>query len=223
MRQPWRTKVRTIFTALVWAMSLNILWLGGTAAGLFLFGAGPASVASSDVIQRRLQGEKFSQVQAFWGSYRRNFSRGNAAGISLIVIAATLVQGWMHYSVQLTFRAQLIASLVALVSLLFAGTVCYVFPMFSRGAASPVECFVGAARHALCRLPQTVLMLIATVGLGYISLNLPLDACFLSFSLWFLMVAWFSRNLSVGIENTAETMTATAQAEALRKSWALAR
>lgn len=223
MKQSWMAKIRAIFAALIWAVSLNLLWLGGAAAGLFLFGAGPASMALSEVIQRRLQGEKFSQVQTFYGSYRRNFARGNAAGVPLIVIAVALFHGWMHYSVQLNFGAQLIASLVALASLLLAGTLCYIFPMFSRGDASPLDCFVGAARHAICHLPQTVFMLMATVGMAYLSLRLPLVAGLLSFSLWFLMVAWFCRNLSVSAEHPAAPRAMPSQVETLGNPLVFAR
>ena len=58
-------------------------------------------------------------------------------------------------------------------------------------------------------------MLMATAGMAYLSLRLPLVAGLLSFSLWFLMVAWFCRNLSVSAEHTSATRATPSQAETL--------
>lgn len=190
MNAVWASKAYSLFDTLLWIACLNLLWLGFTLGGLVLFGAGPSTIAAHELVRRRVQGDVAPLTRAFWHSYRHNFVRGNVLGVTVIVVGTMLLSNWKYFSVELTFTAQLISVVVALLALIFTAAVCYLFPMYVRYELPVLRYFLQSSRFALRYLASTVLLLFVTVAIGYVSLLLPGLILFFSIGIWLYLVGW---------------------------------
>ncbi len=86
----WALRLHAACDWILWAMTLNVLWLVFTLAGAVVLGAAPASVAAAHVTRRRLRGESFPVWRAFAGTWRREF-RGAHIVVTPALIVATLL------------------------------------------------------------------------------------------------------------------------------------
>lgn len=198
----WTAKAYSLFDTLLWIACLNLLWLGFTLGGLVIFGAGPSTIAAHELVRRRVQGDVAPLARAFWETYRRSFIRGNILGVTAIFVGTMLFVNWKYFSVELTFTAQLISVVVAFVSIIFAATICYLFPMYVRYQLPILQYFLQSSRFALRYLAGTVLLLFVTVAVGYVSMLLPGLIPFFSIGVWIFLVGWLCEKFFTANDKT---------------------
>ncbi|MBW4093902.1 MAG: DUF624 domain-containing protein [Acidobacteria bacterium] len=190
MNSTLTAKAYSLFDTLAWIACLNLLWLVFSLLGLFFFGVGPSTVAAHDLVRRRVRGDVFPPLRTFWRSYRQNFIRGNALGLPVLLVGAMLAVNWVNFSAHAGFAPQFISVVVLVLALLFAATVCYMFPLYVRYELPVLHYVSKSSKFALTHLAGTVLLLVVTVAIGYASLRLPGLIPFFSFGAWFYVVGW---------------------------------
>lgn|SRR5690625_3119973 len=65
---------------------LNLLWIVFTLMGLFFFGLFPATIAMFTVLRKIVLNEEFKLFRLFWGTYKKEFFKGNLIGLVLVLI-----------------------------------------------------------------------------------------------------------------------------------------
>ena len=80
---------------------LNILWWLGTAAGLIIFGIGPATAAALAVLRQYIRGNHYYKsiniLRMFWNEYREKFLQKALLGAGYAAIGAMLFVNFAAY------------------------------------------------------------------------------------------------------------------------------
>lgn len=159
---------------------INLLWVLGTAAGLGILGAFPASRAATRLLMALLRGQPSERlVGDFWDGYRNDYWRSNLLGVPFWVLAALGLADLQVFrlgaaagdtvatALLIPFILVVSGSAVALAFLLAVGlrfdddilaTWRFVFlaPFFSRGTSLAILLTVGA--FLACTLQWPILV-----------------------------------------------------------------
>lgn len=183
-------KAYSFFDTLLWIACLNLAWIAFTCCGLVIFGIGPSLVAAHELIRRHVRGESVPVVRGFARSFARNFVRGNALGLPVVLVAAMLMLNWRFFADGLTIGSQAVAGGIFVISLIFAATVCYLFPMFARYELPLPLYFLTSSRFALRHLAGSALLLFVTAAAVFASGAVPGLIPFFSIGAWMYAVGW---------------------------------
>lgn len=132
---------------------------------------GPALSAAYYVALKEVRDEEGYLLKSFWKSFKQNFRQGFI--IELIIIAVATL---LYYDITIVYRLEysepsIIWNLLFYVLLgflvLVIATVIYVFPMLAKFDNKILKLMVNSLLMAVKHLPQTIIMVIITVGLTY--------------------------------------------------------
>lgn len=164
-----------LYTGTVWISRLtivNLLWILFTLLGFVVFGIGPASTAMAVVINKWVLGEEeFSTYRIFKDVYKRYFIKSNI--IFLLLALIVFISSFNLYFTlihKLPYMLVAIAGAFLLLSILIA---LIIFPTFVNTNNSITELFKTALVFTLSYPLNTLIILIAVVGLIIIQLFMP--------------------------------------------------
>ncbi|WP_251041872.1 YesL family protein [Arthrobacter sp. ISL-30] len=184
------SRAYTFFDTLAWIACLNVLWLVFTLAGGVVFGVGPSCAAAAVLVRRRIQGDAASLLRGFPREYFRNFLKGNALGLPMIMVAAALVLNWQYFSSGWDLGSQIAAAGVFLASIFAIAVFCYVFPMFARYELSVPGFFLTSSRFAMRHLAGTAILLFVTAAAVFACTAVPGIIPFFGIGGWLYVTGW---------------------------------
>jgi uncharacterized membrane protein YesL len=180
----------TLFDTLLWIACLNVLWIVFTVLGGVVLGVGPSTVAAHVLVRDKVRGNAVPLIRRFACEYFKNFAKGNALGLPVLVVAVALTLNWGYFSAGWDLGSQ-VASAAILVAVLFAaGAVCYLFPMFARYQLPLAQYFVMSSRFAMRHLAGTAILLFVTAAAVFACRSLPGLVPFFGVGAWLYVTGW---------------------------------
>ena len=143
---------------------------------------GPALSAAYYVALKEVKNEEGYVFKSFLKAFKQNFRQGFL--IELITFGAA---GLLYFDLSITYRwahseQSIFANLLFYVLLGFFVVVMaiflYIFPMLAKFDNKTIKLVVNSLVMAMKHLPQTVIMLVITGYLGYITFSFPLFIVF---------------------------------------------
>ncbi|MEV7133909.1 DUF624 domain-containing protein [Arthrobacter sp. NPDC093128] len=183
-------KAYSFFDTLLWIACLNLLWIVFSLAGVGVFGAGPATAAAHILVRRRVRGEAAPLFRAFTKEFRRNFGRGNALALPVMLAGAALALNWNYFSGSGDLLSQLMAAGVFVGAIFLVAAVCHIFPMFARYELPLPQYLLMSSRFALRHLAGTAILLFVTAAALFASQALPGLIPFFSIGAWLYVTGW---------------------------------
>jgi len=211
----WALRIHAACDWVLWAVTMNVLWIAFTVAGGIVLGASPAAVAAADLTRRRLRGDLFPTWREFARVWRREFVRSNAViGPALLIATLLSIRG-----VALIMAGQLdAASLVVIAAAGFAVTLTAVLvPLYAHYDLAPRRYVLVASRWLLRNLAHGLILLAAAVLIGAASAAVPGLLPFVSVGAWLalstaLCLAFFAANDKAVAAQDAPTLVGTGHA-----------
>ncbi|SDK00907.1 YesL family protein [Sediminibacillus albus] len=168
---------------------LNILWLLFLLPGFVVFGIFPATSAMLTIIHKWLKGETDIAVfRTFWTTYKKEFFNSNklgyllaAAGYILYLDFVFLISAADDFFLYLTVPYLVVTAIFLLTGL-------YAFPIFVHYQMTSFQVIKTSFFMMLLNPVQTILMVVSTLGIGYILWTFQGLALFFSFSILALVV-----------------------------------
>lgn len=180
----------TFFDTLLWIACLNMLWIVFTLLGGVVLGAGPSTAAAQILIREKVQGNAVPLMRRYAKEYFKNFGKGNALGVPVLVVAASLVLNWGYFSAGWDLASQVASAAILLAVLFAAGTLCYLFPMFARYELTIPQYFLMSSRFAMRHLAGTVILLFVTAAAVFACRSLPGLVPFFAVGGWLYLTGW---------------------------------
>lgn len=166
----WALRAHRACEGIAWVATVNALWLVFTVAGAVVLGFAPASAAAAVLIRRRAQGEKVRAVREFADTWRREFVRANIALAPAGLVAALLaLQAVLAVVADDTTTAIVVGVLAVFTVVVEAVAVA----MFAHYDLPLLRYLPTAVRWSLVNIPSVLLLAVAAVGIGGVSLALP--------------------------------------------------
>lgn len=183
-------KAYSFFDTLLWIACLNLLWLVFSLAGLGDFGVGPATAAAQILVRRRVRGGAAPLFRAFAREYGRNFGRGNALALPVLVAGAALALNWNYFSRSGDLLSQLMAAGAFAAAIFLVAVACHLFPMFARYELPLPQYLLMSSRFALRHLAGTAILLFVTAAAFFASQALPGLIPFFGIGAWLYVTGW---------------------------------
>ncbi|XAS71449.1 DUF624 domain-containing protein [Micrococcaceae bacterium Sec5.1] len=180
----------TFFDTLLWIACLNMLWIVFTVLGGVVLGAGPSTAAAHILIREKVQGNAVPLMRRYAKEYFKNFGKGNALGVPVLVVAASLALNWGYFSAGWDLGSQVASAAILLAVLFAAGTLCYLFPMFARYELTIPQYFLMSSRFAMRHLAGTVILLFVTAAAVFACRSLPGLVPFFGVGSWLYLTGW---------------------------------
>lgn len=180
----------TFFDTLLWIACLNMLWIVFTLLGGVVLGAGPSTAAAQILIREKVQGNAVPLMRRYAKEYFKNFGKGNALGVPVLVVAASLALNWGYFSAGWDLGSQVASAAILLAVLFAAGTLCYLFPMFARYELTIPQYFLMSSRFAMRHLAGTVILLFVTAAAVFACRSLPGLVPFFGVGGWLYLTGW---------------------------------
>ncbi|MGO4591528.1 YesL family protein [Paenarthrobacter sp. 2TAF44] len=180
----------TFFDTLLWIACLNMLWIVFTLLGGVVLGAGPSTAAAHILIREKVQGNAVPLMRRYAKEYFKNFGKGNALGVPVLVVAASLALNWGYFSAGWDLGSQVASAAILLAVLFAAGTLCYLFPMFARYDLTIPQYFLMSSRFAMRHLAGTVILLFVTAAAVFACRSLPGLVPFFGVGGWLYLTGW---------------------------------
>lgn len=182
-------KAFNLCNTVFWIAKLNAAWLAGTLLGAVILGLGPSTTAAFDCARRQQRGDPVSLQQVFRAAYTREFARANLLTLPVMFVAAMLFLNWQYAS------SPVLATGLIVVGLLFAGSVCVLFPMFAHYELRLGSYYVTASRFAVRYLPGTTILLFVLSTITFVSYLIPGLLLFFSFGVWIYLDSYLCGKL----------------------------
>ncbi|KIS26284.1 membrane protein [Arthrobacter sp. SPG23] len=183
-------KAYSFFDTLLWIACLNLLWVVFSLAGLGVLGVGPATAAAQILVRRRVRGEAAPLLRSFAREYGRNFGRGNALALPVLLAGAALALNWNYFSRSGDLLSQLMAAGVFVAAIFLVAVACHVFPMFARYDLPLSQYLLMSSRFALRHLAGTAILLFVTAAVLFASRAMPGLIPFFSVGAWLYVTGW---------------------------------
>jgi uncharacterized membrane protein YesL len=183
-------KAYSFFDTLLWIACLNLLWMVFSLAGLGVLGAGPATAAAQVMVRRRVRGEAAPLFRSFAREYGRNFGRGNALALPILLAGAALALNWNYFSRSGDLLSQLLAAGTFVAAIFLVAVACHLFPMFARYELPLPQYLLMSSRFALRHLAGTAILLFVTAVALFASQALPGLIPFFSVGAWLYVTGW---------------------------------
>ena len=180
----------TFFDTLLWIACLNMLWIVFTLLGGVVLGIGPSTAAAHILVREKVQGSATPLMRRYAKEYFKNFAKGNALGVPVLVVAAALALNWGYFSAGWDLGSQVASAAILLAVLFAAGTLCYLFPMFARYELTLPQYFVMSSRFAMRHLAGTVILLFVTAAAVFACRSLPGLVPFFAVGAWLYLTGW---------------------------------
>ncbi|MFF1830602.1 YesL family protein [Paenarthrobacter sp. NPDC058040] len=180
----------TFFDTLLWIACLNILWIAFTLLGGVVFGIGPSTAAAHILVRDKVRGGATPLFRRFGREYFRNFGKGNALGVPVLLVAAALFLNWGYFSAGRDLGSQFASVAVLLAMLFAAGAVCHLFPMFARYELPLAQYFLMASRFTMRHLAGTAVLLFVTAAAVFACRSVPGLLPFFGVGAWLYVTGW---------------------------------
>ncbi|MFD1397362.1 YesL family protein [Kroppenstedtia eburnea] len=163
-----------LFTICEWITRLayvNLLWLLFSAAGMFVWGIMPSTVALFTVVRKWLLKETGIPVwNTFWKTYRKEFLRANLLGLLLLIPAVLVAIDLMFLkTVAGPLQIALFIPLWTLI-LCYLLTLLFLFPVYVHYRAGMIDSIKYAWFHAVLNPHRSVIMLVAVAAVIFLNL-----------------------------------------------------
>ena len=162
----------SFFDTLLWIACLNLLWIVFALLGLGILGAGPATASAQILVRKRSRGEAAPLLRGFVAGYFRNFVRANALALPLMGVSLALFLNWNWFAGAAGVLAEVMAALIFVLALVFAGIACHVFPMYARYQLPLAQYLLMSSRFAVRHLAGTVILLFVSAAVFFASSSL---------------------------------------------------
>ena len=104
----------TFFDTLLWIACLNMLWIVFTLLGGVVLGIGPSTAAAHILVREKVQGSATPLMRRYAKEYFKNFAKGNALGVPVLVVAAALALNWGYFSAGWDLGSQVASAAILL-------------------------------------------------------------------------------------------------------------
>lgn len=125
---------KTILTITEWITRfaiLNLLWIGFTIIGFFVFGFFPATISMFSVVRKWIKGETdINTLSYFWKIYKHEFGKGNVFGLVIWLISCIIFIDLYYMNVTADFFALVIHIPLYLFIFAFVFSLLYFFPVY---------------------------------------------------------------------------------------------
>ncbi|BCW37538.1 hypothetical protein StoSoilA2_35940 [Arthrobacter sp. StoSoilA2] len=183
-------KAYTLFDTLLWIACLNILWIIFTVLGGVVLGCGPSTVAAHILVREKVRGDAAPLVRRFAREYFKNFGKGNALGLPVLMVGVALVLNWGYFSAGWDFGSQVASAAIFVAALFAAGACCYLFPMFARYTLPLPQYFLMSSRFAMRHLAGTAILLFVTAAAVFVCRSVPGLIPFFGVGAWLYVTGW---------------------------------
>ncbi|WP_432245061.1 YesL family protein [Arthrobacter sp. G.S.26] len=201
----------SFFDTLLWIACLNLLWIVFALLGLGILGTGPATASAQILVRKRSRGEAAPLLRGFVAGYFRNFVRANALALPLMGVSLALFLNWNWFAGAAGVLAEVMAALIFVLALVFAGIACHVFPMYARYQLPLAQYLLMSSRFAARHLAGTVILLFVSAAVFFASSSLPGLIPFFSIGAWLYITGWLcDRFFTANDESVADAGGATA-------------
>lgn len=210
----WALRLHAACDWVLWALTMNLLWIGFTLAGGIVLGASPAAVAATDLTRRRLRGELFPTLRGFAVVWRREFVRANAVVGPALLVATLLSVRAVSLILSGVVDA---ASVVVIAAAAFAVALTAVLvPLYAHYDLPPRRYVLVASQWLLRNLAHGVVLLATGVLIATASATVPGLIPFLSIGAWLcvstaLCIAFFIANDKALPAHEAPALVAASQ------------
>lgn len=193
----WALRVHAACDWVLWALTLNVLWIVFTAVGGIVLGAAPAAVAATDLTRRRLRGELFSPWVEFTRVWRREFVRANLVVAPALIVSTVLA---VRAIALVASGAVALGAVVVLAAAGFGFTLTAVLvPLYVHYDLEPRSYLLTASRWLLRNLAHGLILLAAGILVTAASAAVPGLIPFVSVGAWLslstaLCLAFFTAN-----------------------------
>lgn len=169
------SKFYSLLEWIMWLAYLNLLWMGGLAAGLFVLGLFPATVSMFAVIRGLLKRDSSENriFQTFVSTYKKEFVKSNLIGLTVAAMGFVLyldflfIQNMSGVVYYILFTGLIFISLVYVISLL------YIVPVYVHYDLSFFQYFRHAVLIGIVSPVITLLMLAGLAGLYLLLVSIP--------------------------------------------------
>ncbi|OXS79132.1 YesL family protein [Domibacillus enclensis] len=169
------SKFYSLLEWIMWLAYLNLLWMGGLAAGLFVLGLFPATVSMFAVIRGLLKRDSSENkiFHTFVSMYKKEFVKSNLIGFIVAAMGLVLyldflfIQNMSGVVYYILFTGLIFISLVYVISLL------YIVPVYVHYDLSFFQYFRHAVLIGIVSPVITLLMLAGLAGLYLLLVSIP--------------------------------------------------
>ena len=169
------SKFYSLLEWIMWLAYLNLLWMGGLAAGLFVLGLFPATVSMFAVIRGLLKRDSAENriFHTFVSTYKKEFVKSNLIGFTIAAMGCVLyldflfIQNMSGVVYYILFTGLIFISLVYVISLL------YIVPVYVHYDLSFFQYFRHAVLIGIVSPVITLLMLAGLAGLYLLLVSIP--------------------------------------------------
>ncbi|WP_117170016.1 YesL family protein [Paraliobacillus sediminis] len=163
---------------------LNMLWLIFSALGLVVIGFFPALVATFTIVRKWLVGEVDIPVfKTFWQTYKKEFIRSNILGYVLTIFGVILYVDILIFNASSNTLINLLSIPLVIVTMVYLLTLFYIFPTFVHYEMKLVQVIKNAFLVMILNPFPTIIMLLGTIGIIFVSLTFQALVPVLSVSL----------------------------------------
>ena len=176
---------------------LQLMWIGFTLLGLFVFGVSPATVGLFSVMRKRLQGEDSLRelTRAYWATYKTEFVNANKIGVILIIIGYFLTINYQVVSKMGGTFGLLILTLLVMITVMYAVMVMNIFQVFAHYEL-PFSRYFSASLLLSISFPiQMIGSMMGLYGLYRVFLFMPGLLPLFGISITILFLTWMSSQI----------------------------
>lgn len=173
---------------------INILWIAFTLLGLVLFGFIPATVAMFAVIRQWGMGTLDDRplFSIFWGYYRQEFFKANAAGLIMALIGYVMYIDIFVYEFPATMMMQVIKFIIFIIAFFYLLIAVFFFPVYVHFNLKWYQYLKMAALMVFAAPLRALLMLFLAYGIYFLMAKMPIVMVFFlgsSISYLWLMIS----------------------------------
>ncbi|ASN06703.1 YesL family protein [Virgibacillus necropolis] len=169
---------------------INILWIGFTIMGLFIFGLFPATFAMFFVMSLLIKKEDVPVFKTFWKFYKQEFLKSNFIGMIISIIA-------IIFYLEINFIAdagnsflQLFYYPLIVLNLIFYLSVLYLFPTYVHYDLKLGHLFKNSFLIMTMNPMTTFFMLSGSLIIYFVIIYFPAILPFFSGSILSLLIMW---------------------------------
>lgn len=163
---------------------LNMLWLIFSALGLVVIGFFPALVATFTIVRKWLVGEVDIPIfKTFWRTYKKEFIRSNILGYVLTIFGVILYVDILIFNASSNTFVNLLSIPLVIITMVYLLTLFYIFPTFVHYEMKLVQVIKNAFLVMILNPFPTIIMLLGTIGITFVSLTFQALVPVLSVSL----------------------------------------
>jgi uncharacterized membrane protein YesL len=170
---------------------VNFLWICFTLLGLIIFGFGPSTIAMFTVFRKWSMGESDVPVfTTFWESFRKDFWKANALGLTLLILACMLYVNLNYLELQGEWVTVISRYILLITAAIYVVMLVYIFPLYVHYENKFFVYFKNSILIAIYHPMRTIYVIAALLTLYYLFYVLPVFIFLIGPSLTSLVIMW---------------------------------